>query len=479
MPFVHYLVVWAWDPDFNTEVSGLLKRARLKAHKWAEEPTHNEAAFKVNFLNPRKIYIKDLMNAPFPAWFQHSFLQREPKETRFHDIELSHSFLFLLRACCEVLAVPATRLYEELCNIETLSMDVTESIKEAYEIAVDWYDLQPPGKDEKLIAHCRSMVEELDAKLVLLKERRIRVYESLGLNPSIKPEEQPKELESSPQTPKQQNSLISAENQDPEASEPQTGSLQNSDSQILTHGLKLIPQSHIQEMLEMSLSEFQLEGLLDLSSQQESNSNQPMTEANNATKEDNSSVELFPESTDVIDLSSPTRELLEVDSELVDLSLTTQTQCQEKSTLTHEVTDLTRYEPKSQDLAVLASKQPPCPDLTDSHLIDSTESRTHTTEPQLPSQSPTENPESQLPPQPPTVNPEPQLPFGVAYQLPKVNTESQLSPTPSLSPAKDRSGTSQRRRTFVWDDTCLGLVDPVASFGPIASMKKETSGENP
>ncbi len=123
------------DPEVNMEPYLALKRAQAKIEKRSvkKEPPDSESSFELKVIHPRQIYIVDLMASQYSAWDESAELQSDTKENRFHEIELSHSFRFLLETCSELLDVPGTELYENVCSVASQVTRATMSLKNYYD----------------------------------------------------------------------------------------------------------------------------------------------------------------------------------------------------------------------------------------------------------------------------------------------------------------------------------------------------------
>lgn len=117
------------DPNDHTELIDALNRAQAKVEKWSEKEPSN---VQLKLPTPRRIYLSDLRSSRYSAWHQCDELQRDIKKNRFHDIELSHSFRFLLQTCCEILNVPATELYEKVCTVDSQVTHASMALKKFY-----------------------------------------------------------------------------------------------------------------------------------------------------------------------------------------------------------------------------------------------------------------------------------------------------------------------------------------------------------
>lgn len=94
-----------------------------------KEPSNSQ----LKLPTPRRIYLSDLKASKYYFSHECSKLQRDFKKNRFHDIELSHSFRFLLQSCCEILEVAATELYENVCLVESQVIQASLAVNKFYD----------------------------------------------------------------------------------------------------------------------------------------------------------------------------------------------------------------------------------------------------------------------------------------------------------------------------------------------------------
>lgn len=247
------------DPEFGSELSDILKRARLKTKKGAELPPGCDNMPQC-IIPIRRVYISDLLKSENVSWKLFDWLQRGPKSSRFHDIEFSHSFKFLLQACSDILDVSATELYEQVCCIESQIVTVTDTLKEVNRIMLDFSVV--PGSDRP---HQQTQTEEALFPL----PRKVQ-----NVSQNKKPVSR---------IPFRRWMLV-PHNDDPEVRIPlgrwkfdkktQTDDIQYSsisESQTSSHELSFICHgSQFQEVMNMSLSEFEMNDLFDFSSDAQS-----------------------------------------------------------------------------------------------------------------------------------------------------------------------------------------------------------------
>ena len=254
------------DPEFCSELSDIIKRARLKTNKWAELPPgcNDKRQCEVTFRPIRRVYVSDLVKSEHVSWKLFDCLQRGPKSNRFHEIEFSHSFKFLLQTCSNILDVSATELYEQVCCIESQIVSATDTLKQAYSILLEFKTGNKYQYSEKQ-THSQTQTEEA---LFPLPQRVQNV--SQNKKPSSR-------------IPFRRWMFV-PETDDPEVRIPlgrwkfekktQTDDIQYSsisESQTSSHELNFsCHDSQFQEIMNMSLSEFEINDLFDFSSDAQS-----------------------------------------------------------------------------------------------------------------------------------------------------------------------------------------------------------------